>query len=987
MADKGRSKKNKEMLETLFLDGGNASYLEKMQARFFTNPQSVDPSWQHYFSSLGEDSKNAKLNADGPSWKSVNWPKDINGETTSALTSDWGENVTLEKEISKRMPDASIKDVRQATKDSLRALMLIRAFRMRGHLIANLDPLNMLKPEVHSELEPSTYGFTDSDLDREIFIDGVLGLQTASINRILEILKRTYCSTFGMQFMHISDPDEKSWLQERIEGPDKEISFSKEGRRAILHKLIEGESFEQLIHKRYPGTKRFGLDGAESLLPALEQIIKRGGQLGLEDINFGMPHRGRLNVMASVMQKPYSAIFHEFLGGVSSGGDDYGSGDVKYHLGVSNDRQFDGNNVHLSLAPNPSHLEVVSPVVMGKARAKQQMASGTYQSHNPEKVMAVILHGDSAFAGQGVVMECFQMSQLVGYRTGGTIHVVVNNQIGFTTTPSEYRSGQYCSDVAFIVEAPVFHVNGDDPEAVVFAARVATEYRQKFGKDVVLDIICYRRYGHNEGDDPSFTQPLMYKAIDGKKTTREIYADRLIAAGDITAEEHQVDVASVYTHLDSEFEKAKSFKTQPPDWLQGVWQGLSQPEAKDERRQGDTSVKLDVLRDIGKKITSVPGSVNIHRTLKRIINARFEKVVEEKNIDWGLAEHLAFGTLISEGHPVRLSGQDSERGTFSQRQSHIIDQITEEKYTPLNNISDKQEYYQVLNSHLSEEAVLGFEYGFSAASPKSLTIWEAQFGDFANGAQVMVDQFISSAEQKWLRMSGLVMLLPHGYEGQGPEHSSARLERYLQMCAEDNMQVTNVTTPANYFHVLRRQVKRNFRKPLINMSPKSLLRHKLCVSTFKEMATGSDFHRLLWDDAEFRPEVTNIKLCSDNKIKRVIICSGKVYYDLFEAREKLQRNDVYILRVEQLYPYPEHAMNKELKRFSNAEFVWCQEEPKNMGAWSFINPLIDETIISINSKQDRIRYIGRPSAASTATGIAAKHKREQQSIIDNAFAK
>ena len=987
MADKSRSEQNQAMLDTLFLDGGNAYYLEQMQARYAANPNSVDPSWQRYFASLGEEAANAKKNAEGPSWKRDGWPAEPNGELTSALTGDWGADATVEKKVSSRMAGASDEDVRQATKDSLRALMLIRAYRMRGHLIADLDPLELDLLEPHPELEPATYGFTEADMEREIFIDGVLGLETASLNRILEILRRTYCSTFGMQFMHISDPEEKSWLQQRIEGPDKEISFTKEGRRAILQKLIEGEAFEQLIHKRYPGTKRFGIDGAESLLPALEQIIKRGGQLGLKDINFGMPHRGRLNVMAAVMQKPYSAIFHEFLGGVSSGGDDYGSGDVKYHLGVSDDREFDGNSVHLSLAPNPSHLEVVAPVVMGKARAKQQMASGTYQSHNPEQVMAVILHGDSAFAGQGVVMESFQLSQLKGYRTGGTLHVIVNNQIGFTTTPDEYRSGTYASDVAMMVEAPIFHVNGDDPEAVVFAARVATEYRQKFGKDVVLDIICYRRYGHNEGDDPSFTQPIMYNAIGAKKTTRELYADRLIARGDLTEAEHQKDVEAFYAFLDTEFDKAKSFETKEPDWLQGVWQGLIQPDEDDGKRQGDTSVEIERLREIGQKITAIPNSVNIHRTLKRIIKARADKVAAEENIDWGLAEHLAFGTLITEGHPVRLSGQDSERGTFSQRQSHFIDQKDEHKYTPLNNLSGDQEYYQVLNSHLSEEAVLGFEYGFSGAAPHALTIWEAQFGDFANGAQVMVDQFISSSEQKWLRMSGLVMLLPHGYEGQGPEHSSARLERYLQMCAEDNMQVTNVSTPANYFHVLRRQVKRSFRKPLINMSPKSLLRHKLCVSTFKEMATGSEFHRLLWDDAEYRPEVSQIKLLDDKNIKRVIICSGKVYYDLFEAREELGRNDIYLLRVEQLYPYPNGAVQDELKRFKNAEFVWCQEEPKNMGAWFYINPRLEESLIAIKAKQTRARYVGRPPAASTATGIAAKHKREQQAIIDDAFAK
>ncbi|MEP1229910.1 MAG: 2-oxoglutarate dehydrogenase E1 component, partial [Litorimonas sp.] len=900
---------------------------------------------------------------------------------------DWGHDSTAQHKAGSGSNAAlSDDEIKQAAQDSLNALMLIRAYRVRGHLIANLDPLGLQQPEPHPELRPETYGFGPEDMTRQIYINGVLGLEYASINQILDIVRRTYSETLGVQFMHISNPEEKLWIQTRIEGPDKEISFSKEGRLAILQKLIEGEAFEQLIHKRYPGTKRFGIDGAESLLPALEQIIKRGGQLGLKDINIGMPHRGRLNVMASVMQKPYSAIFYEFLGGVSAGNEDFGSGDVKYHLGVSDDREFDGNRVHLSLSPNPSHLEVVGPVVMGKTRAKQQMASGTYQSHNPEQSMAVILHGDSAFAGQGVVTESFQMSQISGYRTGGTIHVIVNNQIGFTTTPDEYRSGQYSSDVAFMVEAPVFHVNGDDPEAVVFAARIATEYRQKFGKDVVLDIMCYRRYGHNEGDDPSFTQPIMYKAIGDLPSTQTLYAQRLVGLGDLTEGEHQKRVDDFYAYLDNEFEKAKSYETQQPDWLQGVWQGITPPDATEGARRGVTSVDVSVLKDIGTKITTVPNSVNIHRTLKRIIKARAEKVETGENIDWGLAEHLAFGTLIIEGHAVRLSGQDSERGTFAHRQSRFVDQVSEEKYTPLNSLSDTQEYYQVLNSHLSEEAVLGFEYGFSTTSPDALTIWEAQFGDFANGAQVMVDQFISSAEQKWLRMSGLVMLLPHGYEGQGPEHSSARLERYLQMCAEDNMQVTNISTPANYFHALRRQLKRSFRKPLINMSPKSLLRNKLCVSTLAEMGEGSEFHRVLWDDAEYRPEVSEVDLVDDKDIKQVVICSGKIYYDLFEERNKRGHNDIYLLRLEQFYPYPDDAIQVELKRFKQAEVIWAQEEPKNMGAWSFIEPYIEESLSAIKAKQKRARYIGRPAAASTATGISAKHKKEQADIFDNVFA-
>lgn len=985
-AETGRSQQNQEFLDTLFLDGGNAAYLEQMQALYAQNPAQVDASWRAYFESLGESADNSVKNADGPSWKRPDWPLQANGEWTSALTGDWGPDVEdkLAGKVASRMSGASDADVRQATKDSLRALMLIRAYRMRGHLIADLDPLGLAEKKAHPELDPATYGFAPEDLDREIFIDGVLGLETASINRILEIVKRTYCSTFGVQFMHVSDPEEKSWIQQRIEGPDKEISFTPEGRKAILKKLVEAEQFEQLIHRRYPGTKRFGIDGGEALLPALEQIIKRGGALGLKDINFGMPHRGRLNVLAAVMEKPYRAIFHEFLGGDTSGAEDFGSGDVKYHLGASSDRSFDGNEVHLSLAPNPSHLEAINPVVIGKARAKQQMMKGTYESVDLQSVAAVLLHGDAAFAGQGIVAECLAMSNLEGYRIGGTIHVVVNNQIGFTTSPQYSRSGAYCSDIALMVETPIFHVNADDPEAVVFAARVATEYRQKFQKDVVIDMICYRRYGHNEGDDPSFTQPLMYKKIKGQPSTRKLYGQRLVENGTLTQAEADQMVADVKAFLEQEFETAKEYSNKEADWLQGVWSGLSLPSGDDKRR-GDTAVSLDRLKTIGEAITRIPNDANPHRTLKKLIDARRAKMEEGKGIDWGLAEHLAFGSLVTEGHPIRLSGQDCGRGTFSHRHSRIVNQETEARYVPLNNIAPDQEYYQVIDSLLSEEAVLGFEYGFSITAPEALTIWEAQFGDFANGAQVMFDQFISSAEQKWLRMSGLTVMLPHGYEGQGPEHSSARLERYLQLCAEDNMQVANCTTPANYFHILRRQVHRTFRKPLILMTPKSLLRHKLCVSTLEEIGPGSCFHRVLWDDAQYNPSMTEIKLADDSQIKKVLICSGKVYYDLFEEREKRGITDTYILRVEQLYPYPKSGMAEELSRFKNAEMVWVQEEPKNMGAWSYINPLLEESLIEIGAKHMRARYAGRKASASTATGLASKHKAELQAFLDEAF--
>ncbi len=987
MSEKQRSEQNQDFLDTGYLDGANAGYLEQMQAKYMADPHSVDASWRAYFSALGEDADNAKANADGPSWERGDWPQDDSSDYTEALngfSASYTLEADLQSKIEKASPIACAEDVRQATKDSLRALMLIRAYRIRGHLIAELDPLGMMQRVPHPDLKPATYGFSAADYDRPIFIDGVLGLESASLNEILAILTRTYCSTFGVQYMHVSDPAEKSWLQDRIEGPDKEISFSPEGRKAILQRLIEAQAFEDILQRRYPGTKRFGLDGGEALVPALEQIIKRGGALGLKDINFGMPHRGRLNVLAAVMAKPYRAIFYEFLGGVSSGVDNFGSGDVKYHLGASSDREFDGNKVHLSLAPNPSHLEAVNPVVIGKARAKQQMFDDTHHSVNHNAVTAVLLHGDAAFAGQGVVTECFGMSDIKGYKIGGTIHVVVNNQIGFTTAPHFSRSTPYPTDVAMMVETPIFHVNGDDPEAVVFAARVATEYRQKFGKDVVIDLICYRRYGHNEGDDPSFTQPLMYKVIKGKKSTRDVYGERLVANGTITANEFEAMKNDFRKFIENEFDTAESYTTKAPDWLDGVWSGIQLPD-DDIKRRGNKPLAARTLKIIGKKITEIPKNANPHRTLKKLINARRKKIEDGINVDWALAESLAFGSLLVEGHSVRLSGQDCGRGTFSQRHSHIINQETEERYTPLNNIRDGQEYYQVLDSMLSENAVLGFEYGFSLTEPKALVLWEAQFGDFANGAQVMVDQFISSAEQKWLRMSGLVMLLPHGYEGQGPEHSSARLERYLQQCAEDNMQVCNLTTPANYFHVLRRQVHRSFRKPLIIMTPKSLLRHKRCVSTLEEMGQGSWFHRVLWDDADYNPLEGEVHLQADAKIKRVILCSGKVYYDLFEHRESLKCDNVYIMRIEQLFPYPGDRLEKELSRFPNAEIIWVQEEPQNMGAWAYIRGFLEQTFEKIDSKTKLLRYVGRKASASTATGIASKHKAEVQAIMDEAF--
>jgi 2-oxoglutarate dehydrogenase E1 component len=716
------------------------------------------------------------------------------------------------------------------------------------------------------------------------------------------------------------------------------------------------------------------------MVPALEQIIKRGGQLGVKEIIIGMAHRGRLNVLANVMAKPYRAIFNEFKGGSWKPDEVEGSGDVKYHLGASSDRAFDDNNVHLSLTANPSHLEIVDPVVLGKVRAKQDQRGCAPGERTP--VMPLLLHGDAAFAGQGVVAECFGLSGLKGHRTGGSIHFIINNQIGFTTNPRYSRSSPYCSDVARMIEAPIFHVNGDDPEAVVHVAKIATEFRQKFQKPVVIDMFCYRRYGHNEADEPMFTQPLMYKKIKSHPTVIDVYAKRLAEENVVSPEDFDRIKAGFRSQLDEEFASADSYKPNKADWLDGRWSGMG--HAGDDERRGLTGVDIERLKTIGRRITSIPPDFHAHKAVVRLLDRRRQMIDSGEGIDWSMAEHLAFGALLTEGFPVRLSGQDSERGTFSQRHSVLIDQETERRWTPLKHVANDQANFEVINSMLSEEAVLGFEYGYSLAEPKALTMWEAQFGDFANGAQVVFDQFISSGERKWLRMSGLVCLLPHGYEGQGPEHSSARLERFLQLCAEDNWQVTYCSTPANYFHVLRRQLHRSFRKPLILMTPKSLLRHKRVVSGLEEMGPNTTFHRLLWDDAQHRPGQT-IKLKPDGEIKRVVLCTGKVYYDLYEAREEAGIDDVYILRVEQLYPFAARALMHELSRFKQAEIVWCQEEPKNMGAWSFIEPNLAWVLDRIEAQYRRPVYAGRPASAATATGLMSKHQHEQKTLVSEAL--
>jgi 2-oxoglutarate dehydrogenase E1 component len=974
-----RQPANAAFLQSAFLDGANAAYIEQLQEKWEQNPSSVGPEWQKFFESV----RDQEARGQKPSGRANGLDdKDMLSALGADFTSD---DADIHTKIAARAQSAGYDLTpvasHRATQDSIRALMLIRAYRVMGHLIADLDPLDLTERKVHKELKPETYGFTEADMDRPIFIDKVLGLEMATMRQILKVLRRTYCRHIGVEFMHITSAAQKSWLQERMEGADKDISFTPEGKAAILNKLVEAESFEKFSDVKFTGTKRFGLEGGESMVPALEQIIKRGGQLGVKEIVIGMAHRGRLTTLANVMSKPMRAIFNEFRGGSFKPDDVEGSGDVKYHLGASSDREFDGNKVHLSLTANPSHLEIVDPVVLGKVRAKQDQHGCTPTDRRA--VLPLLIHGDAAFAGQGVVAECFGLSGLRGHRTGGSIHFVINNQIGFTTNPKFSRSSPYCTDMAKMVEAPIFHVNGDDPEAVVHVAKIAVEFRMKFQKPVVIDMVCYRRHGHNETDEPGFTQPIMYRKIRSHPTTVALYSDKLAKEGTLSAAQIDDMKAKVRAHLDEELKLSEGYKPNEADWKTGVWSKVGNDE--DEERRGNTGVEVDVLREVGRRITTVPNDFKPHKTIERLLANRRQMVESGLGLDWAMAEHLAFATLVREKVRVRLSGQDCERGTFSQRHSVLVDQDTEKQYTPLKYVSPDQRPYEVINSMLSEEAVLGFEYGYTLSEPNALVMWEAQFGDFANGAQVLFDQFLSAAERKWLRMSGLVCLLPHGYEGQGPEHSSARLERFLQMSAEDNWQVANCTTPANYFHILRRQVNRKVRKPLILMTPKSLLRHKRAVSRLDELAMGSSFHRVLWDDAQFL-KGEKIQLAADDKIRRVVLCSGKVYYDLYEAREAAGVNDIYLLRVEQLYPFPERALIKELSRFKNAEMVWCQEEPRNMGAWTYIEPNLEATLAKIPSgRAKRATYAGRSASAATATGLASRHAAEQKALLAEAL--
>jgi 2-oxoglutarate dehydrogenase E1 component len=958
--------------QTSFLFGANAPFIEELYARYLGDPNAVDSEWRTFFEALGEHKESVLAEVRGASW-APNGAHIIGAVDPDSLPAPANRNVKGNGgAVAAALAGKSEEDIRAAAWDTQRAWLLIRSYRIRGHLEADLDPLRLLKPTPHRDLDPATYGFGDNDWDRPILIFGTLGLgESATLRQIMDRLRKTYCGKIGVEYMHIADPDQRVWIQERIEHIENQTEFTVEGRRTILERVVEGEGLERYLGVKFVGTKRFGLDGGESLIPAIEQILKRGGQLGIRDVVIGMPHRGRLNTLVHILHKSYMALFSEFQGRSSLPEEMRGSGDVKYHLGASADREFDGTTIHVSLSPNPSHLEAVDPVVLGKARAKQDQRGDTERG----QVMAILMHGDAAFAGQGLVAESLDLSDLAGYRIGGTIHFVVNNQIGFTTLPTAARSGPYCTEVAKIVQAPILHVNGDDPEAVVHVARIATEFRQRFKRDIVIDMFCYRRHGHNESDEPMFTQPLMYKQIAGHKTVKEVYAARLEAEGVVTGAEVQKLDAELREKLDKALEAAGHYKPNKADWLEGQWAGLT-PAPGEEDRKGVTAVETEQLLSVGRAISEVPKNFDVNRKIARQLQEKRKTIETGKDIDWATGEALAWGTLLAEGTPVRLSGQDSGRGTFSQRHSVLVDQTTDAKYVPLNHVAEIQAHFEVIDSPLNEAGVLGFEYGYSSAEPNALVMWEAQFGDFANGAQVIIDQFISSGESKWLRMNGLVMLLPHGYEGQGPEHSSARLERYLQLSGEDNWQVIVPTTPANYFHALRRQMRRSFRKPLIVMTPKSLLRHKDAVSTLTDFAPGTSFKRIL----------TEIDAIPDAaKVRRLILCSGKVYFDLLAERRKRKLEEIAILRVEQLYPFPFSSLRVELLQYPNAEVVWCQEEPENMGAWTFVDRRIERALTGLGVKAARPIYIGRSEAASPATGSARNHVKEQAELVDRAL--
>ena len=944
---------NRSLEKNSFLYGTNGDFIAELYERYVQDPASVDPEWLPFFQELGDDVSQAARDWKGPSW------------TPSHRFSFYHE----EEELSKKPAPKIVETPAEGNDDtvaSIRALMLIRAYRVRGHLEANLDPLGLTERHPHPELDPAAYGFTAEDWDKKIFINSVLGLEYAILRKIMGVLRKTYCGPIGIEFMHIQRPEQKQWLQLRMENAEdgtRAYGHPPAQRLKTLDDLIGAIEFERFLDVKYKGAKRFGLDGGESSLAALEAILAKSSELGIIETHLGMAHRGRLNILANTLRKSLPSIFAEFKGDLNQLGGLRGSGDVKYHLGASGERVFNGRPMHVSLCPNPSHLEVVDPVVMGRVRAKQSKLGDTERA----KIMGILLHGDAAFCGQGLVPETLDLSGLDGYRTGGTIHLIINNQIGFTTSPTASRSSPYSSDIAKGIQAPILHVNGDDPDAVIFVAEMAAEYRHTFKEDVVIDLFCYRRHGHNEMDEPSFTQPIMYRTIKEHPDVSTLYAQKLIEAGLLTQDKADTMVLAKHDHMQKGFDAVATYKAEKEDWLTAAWAKIT----PDGNKTVMTGCALGLLKEVGTALSESPKDYTINTKIIRLLQSRRDMITTERDIDWATGEALALGTLLCDGHPVRLSGQDCSRGTFSQRHATLIDQMDERIYIPLNHIRPDQKHFEVINSPLSEAGVLGFEYGYSMADPDTLTIWEAQFGDFANGAQVVIDQFVVSAETKWYRKSGLVMLLPHGFEGQGPEHSSARLERYLQLCAEDNLRVANCTTPANYFHILRRQLVDTTRKPLILMTPKSLLRLKAATSTLAEMGPKTTFLPVIGDRANLDP----------TQVKRVVLCSGKVYYDLAQHREATKQTDCALLRLEQLYPFPEEELANALKVYKNAEIIWCQEEPENNGAWHFLDRRLERVLATLPMKSKRPRYIGRPEAASPATGLAKRHEQEQAHLV------
>ena len=941
-----------------FLQGNNASYLSALYSQYCEDPFSVAEDWREYFQSFSHDVDLFKQEAEVP--QQSHHHQRYSQPAFASVSDD------------RRLSE---KDLNQARQDSTRVLMLIRAYKVRGHLHAHLDPLKLEKRPYHSELLPETYGFKESDWDRPIFIDKAFSqFEFMTLRNLMTLLTQTYCQSVGVEFMHIQMPEKRQWISDQLEKQPLTENLTSQNRHEILTALTHADSFERFLHVKYPGVKRFGLEGGESLIPGLEALVHRATHHGIEDIVFGMAHRGRLGVLAHIIHKPLGQILSHFQAGKTNPESVCGSGDVKYHVGYEGRRTVGGKVVRLGLEPNPSHLEAVNPVVLGDVRAKQALMNDT----NGDHVMGVLLHGDAAFAGQGLVAETLELCDLKGYRTGGTVHIIINNQIGFTTSPPHSRSSPYSSDSAKCIQAPIFHVNGDDPEAVFWVMKIAMDYRQLFKHDVVVDMVCYRRHGHNEIDEPSFTQPLMYKAIASHPSPYALYKKNLLEKGVVTESQIQTIFENYNHKLQEAFQEAEQTEastTTWTQWLDTLWGSFKQPEKETAYDSTSaTGLRADVLKRVGLASLSIPSGFKLHPRLERQFKNKRDMVETGELIDWAMGESLAFGSLVGEKISVRLSGQDCGRGTFSHRHMVWVDQETEEKYIALNHQNSHQALIEVVDSPLAEASVLGFEYGYSLTNPNALVMWEAQFGDFSNGAQVIIDQFISSGELKWGRKSGVVLLLPHGYEGQGPEHSSARLERYLQLCAEQNMRVVNCTTPANYFHVLRRQLYSPHRKPLVVMTPKSLLRHKMAVSSFADMTEGTSFMSVI-EDGEV----------NTSHVNRVLLCSGKIYYDLLQRRTELGLTSVALIRIEQYYPFPHHRLVDVLAPYHKAEIFWCQEEPMNMGAWSFLNHRLQAVLQDCDIFAKTLRYIGRPEAAAPATGLAERHNAEQDYILNHAL--